>query len=223
MAVLVLPVLADDLNVPPYSLSIINVVVCPNARQTNIAKGLYLKGGYVLTAHHVVETWGDTRRWLSNNEAPRLESLDLMDDQALDFTILAVRDVAGKEPVSPSFSAASAPPICRPVTRCTTSRTTPTAWCRTRSSSASAAAAQCCGPHSHRGRRGAGLQRVAVSRQDPEAGRDDHLRRPYDTTADRGHPSAKAGQTNEKVVLIESTGQAVSAVLRYSCGRYRPR
>ena len=94
MALLVLPALADEFNVPPYSLSIINVVVCPNARQTNIAKGLYLKGGYVLTAHHVVETWGDTRRWLSNSEAPQLESLDLMDDQALDFSILAIRDVA---------------------------------------------------------------------------------------------------------------------------------
>ncbi|MHB2019338.1 MAG: S1 family peptidase [Candidatus Xenobia bacterium] len=93
MAALALPVLADSINVPPYELSILNVVVQPNGRQTNIAKGLYLKGGYVLTAHHVVETWGNTTHWLSSNETPQLESLDLMDDQALDFSILAIRDV----------------------------------------------------------------------------------------------------------------------------------
>jgi hypothetical protein len=84
----------ETVNVPPYSLSILNVIVVPNARQMNVAKGLYLKGGYVLTAFHVGEKEGNNTRYLSTVESPDLESLELVDDKALDFSILKLKDAA---------------------------------------------------------------------------------------------------------------------------------
>ncbi len=85
---------AESVNVPPYSLSIVNVIVRPSATQINVAKGLYLKGGYVLTAFHVGEKFGNPTRYLSSTEVPQLESMQMVDDQALDFSLLKLKDAA---------------------------------------------------------------------------------------------------------------------------------
>ncbi|HEY4003168.1 MAG TPA: hypothetical protein VGO93_30145, partial [Candidatus Xenobia bacterium] len=82
----------DSINVPPYSLSILNVVVRPNETHLNVAKGLYLKGGYVLTAFHVWEKGADSMRWLSTSEMPMWRSQGIVDDKPMDFSLLKSTD-----------------------------------------------------------------------------------------------------------------------------------